>query len=72
MKISGGITISSIDISQSSITIVGLAPTNLSVANYMNRLEESPYIKNVDLTSTEIKTIEGREMLQFTLKANKE
>jgi type IV pilus assembly protein PilN len=50
--------------------IKGVAASNLLVADFMNRLEESPYIHNVDLTVLEKKVIEKQEMMEFTLTAN--
>jgi Tfp pilus assembly protein PilN len=52
------------------IDIKGIAASNLLVADFMNRLEESPYISNVDLTVLEKKVIEKQEMMEFTLTAN--
>jgi type IV pilus assembly protein PilN len=54
----------------SKMDIKGVAASNLLVADFMNRLEESPYIHNVDLTVLEKKVIEKQEMMQFTLTAN--
>jgi type IV pilus assembly protein PilN len=54
----------------SMMDIKGVAASNLLVADFMNRLEESPYIHNVDLTVLEKKVIEKQEMMQFTLTAN--
>lgn len=53
-----------------SINIKGVAASNLLVADFMNRLEESAYIYNVDLTVLEKKVIEKQEMMEFTLTAN--
>ncbi|MEO0142527.1 MAG: PilN domain-containing protein [candidate division WOR-3 bacterium] len=53
-----------------TINIKGTAASNLLVADFMNRLEESPYISNVDLTVLEKKTVEKQEMMEFTLTAN--
>jgi type IV pilus assembly protein PilN len=53
-----------------TMDIKGVAASNLLVADFMNRLEESPYINNVDLTVLEKKTIEKQEMMEFTLTAN--
>ncbi len=53
-----------------SVNIKGVAASNLLVADFMNRLEESPYIHNVDLTVLEKKVIEKQEMMEFTLTAN--
>lgn len=52
------------------IDIKGIAASNLLVADFMNRLEESPYISNVDLTVLEKKIIQKQEMMEFTLTAN--
>jgi len=60
----------SLDISSTNMTIKGTTASNLLVADLMNRLEESPYIKNVDLTVLEKKTVEKQEMMEFTLTAN--
>lgn len=54
----------------SMMDIKGVAASNLLVADFMNRLEESPYIHNVDLTVLEKKVIEKQEMMQFTLTAS--
>ena len=54
----------------SSMDIKGVAASNLLVAEFMNRLEESPYIHNVDLSVLEKKVIEKQEMMEFTLTAN--
>jgi type IV pilus assembly protein PilN len=54
----------------SSMDIKGVAASNLLVAEFMNRLEESPYIYNVDLSVLEKKVIEKQEMMEFTLTAN--
>jgi hypothetical protein len=36
----------------------------------MNRLEESDYIHNVDLTVLEKKAVKNQEMMEFTLTAS--
>ncbi|MEO0184914.1 MAG: PilN domain-containing protein [candidate division WOR-3 bacterium] len=59
-----------LNISAQNINIKGTTASNLLVADFMNRLEESPYIANVDLTVLEKKTIEKQEMMEFTLTAN--
>jgi type IV pilus assembly protein PilN len=53
-----------------SLDVKGVAASNLLVADFMNRLEESPYIHNVDLSVLEKKVIEKQEMMEFTLTAN--
>lgn len=62
--------LTSLSVSQSNVKIIGITASNLLVADFMNRLEESPYISNVDLTVLERKTIEKQEMMEFTLTAN--
>ncbi len=59
-----------LNVSAQNINIKGTTASNLLVADFMNRLEESPYIANVDLTVLEKKTIEKQEMMEFTLTAN--
>ncbi len=60
----------SLDVSQTALQMKGVAASNLLVADFMNRLEESPYIYNVDLTVLEKKAVEKTEMMEFTLTAN--
>ena len=59
-----------LNISQNEMQVKGVTASNLLVAEYMNRLEESPYIYNVDLTVLEKKEIKNTEMMEFTLTAN--
>ncbi len=59
-----------LNVSSQNIDIKGTTASNLLVAEFMNRLEESPYIGNVDLTVLEKKTVEKQEMMEFTLTAN--
>ncbi len=59
-----------LDIDKTSLKLQGVTASNLLVADFMNRLEESAYINNVDLTVLEKKSIENQEMMQFTLTAN--
>ena len=61
--------LTSVDISASGMGIKGTTASNLLVADFMNRLEESPYISTVDLTVLEKKTVEKQEMMEFTLTA---
>lgn len=64
--------LTSLDINgtNSTLGIKGTTASNLLVADFMNRLEESPYINNVDLTVLEKKTVEKQEMMEFTLTAS--
>lgn len=57
-------------VSQTALEMKGVTASNLLVADFMNRLEESPYIHDVDLTVLEKKAVEKNEMMEFTLTAN--
>lgn len=59
-----------LELSQSEIKLNGITASNLLVADFMNRLEESPYISNVDLTVLEKKAVGKMEMMDFKLTAN--
>lgn len=60
----------SLNISSSSMQLKGVTASNLLVADFMNRLEESDYIHNVDLTVLEKKAVKNQEMMEFTLTAS--
>ena len=60
----------SLDITTTDLRMKGVTASNLLVADFMNRLEESDYIHNVDLTVLEKKAVEKQEMMEFTLTAN--
>lgn len=60
----------SLDISSSDMQVKGVTASNLLVADFMNRLEESDYIHNVDLTVLEKKAVKNQEMMEFTLTAS--
>jgi Tfp pilus assembly protein PilN len=60
----------SLDITSTDLKMQGVTASNLLVADFMNRLEESDYIHNVDLTVLEKKAVEKQEMMEFTLTAN--
>jgi type IV pilus assembly protein PilN len=62
--------LTTLDATQSALTLKGYTASNLLVAEFMNRLEESPYISNVDLTVLEKKAVEKQEMMEFTLTAS--
>ncbi len=62
--------LTSLEIGQSNLKLIGVSASNLLVADMMNRLEESPYISNVDLTVLEKKVVEKQEMMNFSLTAN--
>ncbi len=61
--------LTALDISQTDLRLKGVSASNLLVADFMNRLEESPYINNVDLTVLEKIKIGQQEMMDFTLTA---
>lgn len=60
----------SLDITSTDLRMQGVTASNLLVADFMNRLEESDYIHNVDLTVLEKKAVEKQEMMEFTLTAS--
>lgn len=60
----------SLDITTTNLRMQGVTASNLLVADFMNRLEESDYIHNVDLTVLEKKAVEKQEMMEFTLTAS--
>jgi Tfp pilus assembly protein PilN len=62
--------LTTLDIGETDMQMKGISASNLLVADFMNRLEESPYIHNVDLTVLQKKTLEKQEMMEFTLTAN--
>jgi len=59
----------SLNVTSTDMTVKGVTASNLLVADFMNRLEESDYIHNVDLTVLEKKAVEKQEMMEFTLTA---
>lgn len=62
--------LTSLNVDSTNMGVKGVSASNLLVADFMNRLEESPYIHNVDLTVLEKKIVEKQEMMEFTLTAN--
>lgn len=60
----------SLNISSDNMQVKGVTASNLLVADFMNRLEESDYIHNVDLTVLEKKAVKKQEMMEFTLTAS--
>lgn len=61
--------LTSLNISESSIEIKGATVSNLWVADFMNRLEDSPYISGVELVVLEKQKVENQEVMAFTLTA---
>jgi len=62
--------LTSLNINQSTMGLKGITASNLLVADFMNRLEDSPYINNVDLMVLLKKPIGKQEMMEFTLTTN--
>lgn len=50
-----------------SITMVGVAPTDLELSKFMNALNNYPLLKGVSLEYSEQKEIQGRMMRQFKI-----
>jgi len=55
--------------SPGSVEVEGVTFSNLMVAEFMQRLEDSPLYESVDLKVSERGTLEDREVLKFTLTA---
>lgn len=55
-----------------SINLAGYGDNEETVATFMNRLERSPYYKNVELSVTEQASVGGVKMQKFTLKCRTE
>jgi len=58
-----------ITVNPSSVEIKGATVSNLWVAEFMNRLEDSPYLSGVELIVLEKQKIENQEVMTFTLTA---
>ncbi len=50
-----------------SLNLKGVALDNQTVAQFMNKLKESPFVQGVSLTGSSLKTISGRDLKSFTL-----
>jgi Tfp pilus assembly protein PilN len=53
-----------------AIAMEGSAFTNMTVAEFMDRLSSSPMFQNVELASTERQATEGKQTIKFVLTAN--
>jgi Tfp pilus assembly protein PilN len=62
--------LTSLNANQATMGLQGITASNLLVADFMNRLEDSPYIHNVDLTVLQKRPVGKQEMMEFTLTAN--
>jgi len=54
------------------VNLAGYGDVEKTVASFMNRLETSPYYKNVELSVTEQAAVGGVKMQKFTLKCRTE
>ena len=50
-----------------SLRLAGIALDNQTVAQFMDKLKASPYIKSVTLTNSSLKIISGRNLKAFSL-----
>lgn len=53
-----------------AVTIDGSAFSNMTVAEFMDRLSSSPMFQSVELSGTERQATEGKQTIKFTLSAN--
>jgi len=54
----------------SSLQLSGVALDNQTVAQFMNKLKESPYVHGVNLQSSSLKVVSGRALKSFSLVCN--
>ncbi len=59
--------LTSVTQSGASLTIKGMALDNRTIAKYMEDLKTSPYISNVNLANTSLKSYAGRNLKDFSL-----
>jgi type IV pilus assembly protein PilN len=62
-----GVRLSSMKQTGDTLTLAGVAQSNASVADYMKRLDASPWLKRSDLQQTESKGTDRRERFEFGL-----
>jgi type IV pilus assembly protein PilN len=62
-----GVRLSSLKQTGDTLTLAGVAQSNASVADYMKRLDASPWLKRTDLQQTESKGADRRERFEFGL-----
>ncbi|MEO0225521.1 MAG: PilN domain-containing protein [candidate division WOR-3 bacterium] len=61
--------LTSVNITPTTIEIKGATVSNLWVAEFMNRLEDSPYLSGVELVVLQKEKVENQEIMSFTLTA---
>jgi len=54
------------------ISMTGMAFSNVSIANFLKNLEDSPYFQNVELGGTSLTKSEGRSIYGFTVNCERE
>ena len=59
--------LNSVTQSGASLTLEGMALDNRTIAKYMEDLKTSPYISNVNLVNTSLKSYAGRNLKVFSL-----
>ncbi len=59
--------LTSVTQSGTSLTLAGMALDNRTIAKYMEDLKTSPYITNVNLANTSLKSYAGRNLKVFSL-----
>lgn len=62
--------LSSVDETQKKVKLLGVALSNEVIADFISKLEESPYFSEVTLLSTEQKEKEGLKLKDFSLTAS--
>lgn len=62
--------LTSLNLSGANLKIVGQSVSNLLIAEFMENLEKSPYISNVDLEVLEKKKAEEQEVMEFKINAS--
>ncbi|NOQ46052.1 MAG: pilus assembly protein PilN [Desulfobulbaceae bacterium] len=53
--------------SGNNLKMDGMALDNRTIAGYMEQIKKSPYIQNVDLANSSLKTFAGRNLKSFSL-----
>lgn len=62
--------LSSLQQQNNSLTLTGVALDNQTIAQFMDNLKESQFVKEVSLTNSSLKVISGRNLKSFSLSCN--
>lgn len=54
----------------STLRLTGIALDNQTVAQFMDKLKDSPFVRSVTLTSSSLKKVSGRDLKAFSLYCN--